>query len=84
MINENYILKFGKYKNSGSLRFCDLLRIIHPKPINEIQQELFNKIMAESDPTRTETLAIPYTWETWAAAFVLSSPFTAGSFRRRG
>lgn len=27
-------------------------------------------------------LAIPYTWQTWAAAFILSSPFSAGAFSR--
>jgi len=27
-------------------------------------------------------LNIQYTWETWAAAFFLSAPFSAGSFRR--
>lgn len=27
-------------------------------------------------------LAIPYTWQTWASAFILSSPFSAGAFSR--
>jgi hypothetical protein len=26
---------------------------------------------------------IPYTWETWAAAFFLSAPFSAGAFKRK-
>lgn len=28
-------------------------------------------------------LSIPYTWETWAAAFVLSAPFSTGAFKRK-
>jgi hypothetical protein len=28
-------------------------------------------------------LAIPYTWTTWAAAFILSSPFTGSAISRR-
>lgn len=42
--------------NSPSLRFRDLLRIVHPKPADLIRAEIFNKIMAE-------TLEAPYTWE---------------------
>jgi len=26
---------------------------------------------------------IPYTWETWAAAFILSAPFTGSAFSKR-
>lgn len=27
-------------------------------------------------------LAIPYIWETWAAAFILSAPFSTGIFNK--
>lgn len=27
-------------------------------------------------------VAIPYTWQTWASAFILSAPFSAGAFGR--
>jgi hypothetical protein len=27
--------------------------------------------------------AIPYTWQTWAAAFVLSAPFSSGAFKKK-
>lgn len=26
-------------------------------------------------------LHIPYTWDTWGAAFILSAPFSSGAFR---
>jgi hypothetical protein len=28
-------------------------------------------------------VAIPYTWETWAAAFILSAPFTGSAISKR-
>ena len=28
------------------------------------------------------TLQIPYVWQSWAAAFILSAPFSSGAFRR--
>jgi len=28
-------------------------------------------------------VAIPYTWQTWASAFILSAPFSAGAFKRK-
>jgi hypothetical protein len=28
-------------------------------------------------------VAIPYTWETWAAAFILSAPFSSSAFSKR-
>ena len=27
-------------------------------------------------------LLIPYTWQTWAAAFILSAPFSSGIFKK--
>jgi len=48
---------FGKYDRAGSVKFRDVLRIVHPTAKNEKQGVLFEKIMKE-------TLATPYTWET--------------------
>jgi len=28
-------------------------------------------------------LAIPYTWQTWFAAFLLSAPFSSGAFKKK-
>lgn len=28
------------------------------------------------------SVAIPYTWQTWAAAFILSAPFSTGVFNK--
>jgi hypothetical protein len=28
-------------------------------------------------------VAIPYTWETWASAFILSAPFTGSAISKR-
>jgi hypothetical protein len=39
-------------------------------------------LMIWSLNTLFPVLAIPYTWQTWAAAFILSSPFSAGAFSR--
>jgi 60 kDa SS-A/Ro ribonucleoprotein len=49
--------QFAKYNREGEIKLKDALFLVHPKPINEMQQELFNKI-AKAE------LAIPYTWET--------------------
>lgn len=48
--------QLGKYNRSEGLKFRDLLRIVHPKPVDIIHAEIFNKIMSE-------TLEAPYTWE---------------------
>lgn len=48
--------QMGKYNRSEGLTFKDLLRIVHPKPVDEIHAEIFNKIMSES-------LESPSTWE---------------------
>jgi len=29
------------------------------------------------------TASIPYSWETWAAAFILSAPFSSGALRKK-
>jgi len=52
---------YGKYKNSGSLTFKDVLRIVHPKADSEKRGEVFAKIMSDS-------LAVPYTWESLLSA----------------
>ncbi len=49
--------QFAKYDRKGAVSFRDLLRIVHPKAKNDVQGELFKKIMEE----RLET---PNTWET--------------------
>jgi hypothetical protein len=48
---------FGKYNRAAGVTFKDILRIAHPEPRNEIQSQVFSKIMSD-------TLAVPYTWET--------------------
>ena len=40
-------------------------------------------LMIWSLNTLFPALSIPFTWETWAAAFFLSAPFSAGSFKRK-
>lgn len=57
------IQKFDEYQiakyNGGNkaIKFRDVLRITHPVPKDEVQEELFHKILED-------TLEIPYTWET--------------------
>lgn len=48
---------FGKYNKSTSVKFRDVLRIVHPVPKNDEQGTIFSKIMKD-------TLDTPYTWET--------------------
>jgi hypothetical protein len=48
---------FGKYNRAGSVKFRDVLRIVHPVAKNAQQGEIFKKIMEDK-------LAVPYTWET--------------------
>jgi hypothetical protein len=40
-------------------------------------------LMIWSINTLFPVVHIPYTWETWAAAFFLSAPFSAGAFTRK-
>ncbi|GAA4059887.1 TROVE domain-containing protein [Flavobacterium cheonanense] len=49
--------QFAKYNRDGSVKLKDALFLVHPKAKDEAQQELFNKIVAD-------TLQTPYTWET--------------------
>lgn len=48
---------FAKYNRDGSVKFRDVLRIVHPVAKDEKQGFIFEKIMKE-------TLDTPYTWET--------------------
>jgi hypothetical protein len=49
--------QFAKYNRNTDVKLRDALFLVHPKAKDEAQQELFNKIAAD-------TLATPYTWET--------------------
>lgn len=54
--------QFAKYDRQGAeIKLRDALFLVHPKAKNEAQQEIFNKIAAQ-------TLATPYTWETELSA----------------
>ena len=61
------IQKFDEYQiakyngGSKSLKFRDVLRIVHPVPITPEKEELFGKIL-------NGTLETPYTWETELSA----------------
>lgn len=49
--------QFAKYNGgSKSLTIKDLMRIVHPVPVDTVHNEIFSKIM-------TDTLESPYTWE---------------------
>ena len=48
--------QFAKYNRQTEVSFKDALFLTHPKPKDEAQQELFNKIV-------NDTLNTPYTWE---------------------
>lgn len=52
---------FGKYNRDGSVKFRDVLRIVHPEAKDQKQGVIFDKIMKE-------TLETPYTWETELSA----------------
>lgn len=47
---------FAKYNRDGSVKFRDVLRIVHPKAKDARQGMIFEKIMKD-------TLEAPYTWE---------------------
>jgi len=49
--------QFAKYNRATDVKLKDALFLVHPKAKDETQQEIFNKIAAD-------TLATPYTWET--------------------
>lgn len=53
--------QFAKYNRATEVKLRDALFLVHPKAKDENQQALFNKIA-------TDTLAVPYTWETELSA----------------
>lgn len=54
--------QFRKYSGGkGSIKFTDVMRVVHPTPKDEEQSELFRQIM-------TDTLPAIDTWETQSAA----------------
>jgi hypothetical protein len=53
--------QFGKYNREAAVKLRDALFLVHPKPKDDAQQALFNKIVADD-------LATPYTWETELSA----------------
>ena len=53
--------QFAKYNRDTDVKLRDALFLVHPKAKDALQQELFNKIAAN-------TLAVPYTWETELSA----------------
>lgn len=48
--------QLAKYSSNGTVKFRDVLRIVHPVAKNEAQGALFEKVMKG-------TLETPYTWE---------------------
>lgn len=53
--------QFAKYNRDAAVKMRDALFLVHPKPKNEAQQALFDKIASD-------TLKTPYTWETELSA----------------
>lgn len=53
--------QFAKYNRDSNVRLRDALFLVHPKAVDNAQQELFNKIV-------NGTLQTPYTWETELSA----------------
>jgi hypothetical protein len=49
--------QFAKYNRAAEIRLRDALFLVHPRPRNEAQQRIFDKIAANA-------LEVPYTWET--------------------
>lgn len=47
----------SKYKNTGGVSLRDVFRLARPRPADDAQRELWNRVV-------TDTLAVPYTWET--------------------
>jgi len=72
--------QFAKYNRAGQVKLKDALFLVHPKPANEEQQMVFNKI-AKDD------LMTPYTWETELSALgqlkFISAEEKASAFRAK-
>lgn len=48
--------QFAKYNRDAKVKLRDALFLVHPKAKNDVQQNIFNKIVKNE-------LAVPYTWE---------------------
>lgn len=48
--------KFAKYDRDAPIKLRDVMRLVHPKPRNQFEAELFGKV-------RSRTLTPPDTWE---------------------
>ncbi|NLR63915.1 TROVE domain-containing protein [Chitinophaga varians] len=66
--------QFAKYNRKTAISLRDALFLVHPKAKNEMQQEVFNKIV-------NNTLSVPYTWETTLSA-VGQRSFTSENAKR--
>jgi hypothetical protein len=53
--------KFAKYDRDGAIKLRDVMFLVHPKPRNEHETQLFSKIASR-------TLDVPETWETMLSA----------------
>jgi 60 kDa SS-A/Ro ribonucleoprotein len=53
--------QFAKYNRAAEVKLRDALFLVHPKPKDAQQQEIFDQIV-------TDTLPTPYTWETELSA----------------
>jgi hypothetical protein len=53
--------QFGKYNSDKTVKLRDALFLVHPMPVSDQQQEVFNMIADNSLP-------VPYTWETELSA----------------
>lgn len=49
--------QLAKYNRQAEVKLKDVLRLVHPKPVDEKQADLWKRVM-------TDELAIPDTWET--------------------
>ena len=53
--------KFAKYDRNGAIKLRDVMFLVHPKPRNEYETTLFEKIASRS-------LTVPETWEVMLSA----------------
>lgn len=53
--------KFAKYDRNGSIKLRDVMFLVHPKPRNKQEEELFAKVASR-------TLDVPETWEVMLSA----------------
>ncbi|WP_378178249.1 TROVE domain-containing protein [Aquimarina sp. SS2-1] len=55
-LNKFDAYQFAKYNRKTEVTFKDAIFLTHPKPKDDLQQSIFNKVI-------NDTLEIPYTWE---------------------